>query len=315
MSKLKLGRTFAIVSAWSAVASAGCTEAPSAAGLTPRVALIDRTTTGPMKVVPEWANGTYGAGCRDPGTGVSHRATDAWSLRIGGDAAMTHPPLFVSSADVGCTLTLDAIGTASAVYRAAPPFPLTTSYQPNASAFSAGDGTVAFYANAKLGTIDVGPDFVLSLAYSDEPTCVDAASMAGDSIPFAGASAAGLVAAPQYTARNTVAIETTEDGTVVGTTGSFTLTLDTQAGDSYRVIASGIDRVLTFAKVDAAYKADGGGAPAVPIDGSPIAIASSTLLADAVTLPTRRTLVVRREVDGVPAYQVFRLAFKPPPAP
>jgi hypothetical protein len=278
----------------------------------PRVELIDRTTQGLTSATLEWANGTYGTGCKNPSTGAAHLVTDAWSLRISGSTALTNAALAVTKGDSDCTLSLTAIGTTSTVYPAAPSFALTTSYQGTASSFSA-ESAKAFYANAKISATDMASDFVVTIAYSDDLKQVDGGTKTGTYAQFSGSADAGMVAAPHYTSGNTITVSANENNTVSTTTGNFTLTVGTQAADAYRVIDGEINATLTFDNVDTAYNAVEGGAAAVTITGSPIPIASSAILAVSVQLPAKRTVIVRRTENGVAAYQVFSLTFSAAP--
>jgi hypothetical protein len=315
MIRAKHGRPLLVLASFGALAasSTACTSA-SDDGITPRVEVLDRTTQGLTSATLEWVNGTYGTGCKNPNTGAAHSASDGWSLRISGSTPMTNGALAVTKGDSDCVLTLTGIGTTDNTFTASPGFALATSYQANSSSFAANSGPIAFYANAKISATDMASDFVITIVYSDDLKAADGGSKTGSYAQFAGTGSEGVVAAPQYTAVNTVAVQANADDTVSTTSGSFTLTLDTQAGDTYRVIDSNISSTLTFDNIDAAYNAAGGGADAVTISGSPITITSSALLAASVALPAKRTVLVRRTVSGVAAYQVFSLTFSPPPS-
>lgn len=107
----------------------------------------------------ESVNGTYGAGC------AGH--TGSWSVGVAPDAMLDHGELSVALGNVACVLTLTELHTAGGAIAADPAIVLTTSYAPSASAFS---DPVAFYANAKMDSVDFSADFVVTILYSDEPS-------------------------------------------------------------------------------------------------------------------------------------------------
>lgn len=258
----------------------------------------------------EWMNGTYSAACRNPSTGAARTAGEAWSLRIAGTATMTNSALAVAKGDSDCVLTLTAIKATAGLYTTTSSIALDGTYKATASAFT-NTGTLGFYANAKLTVTGMSSDFAIRLVFSDDLSAASESSKSSAYSQFAGGSETEPVAAPAYTGTNTIVVMANDDATVSSTTGSFDLSLVTgaQAGDEYRVL--GELASPTFASIDAAW--NGATGSAVAITGAPVTIASSAILANSTALPAKRTVVVRRSLNGVASYQIFPLAFAAPP--
>jgi hypothetical protein len=306
-------RHIALIALVASFSSAACTMNAEEEILQPNADLIDRSTHALTSGSLEWLNGTYGTGCKNPATGAAHEATDAWSLRIAGSADMDHAALKVVKGDSDCELTLTGIKGA-AMYAADPAIAMGSSYKMSASSFAAGSDPRAFYANAKLSATSMAANFTVHVLFSDDLAAASPSNKDSSYAQFSGSFDGGSVAAPAYSSVNTIALTATEDNHVSSTTGKLTLTVGAQAGEEYRVIDSELASA-TFASVDEAWNASGGGAPAVAISGSPVDIASADIIADGSALPAARTVIVRHVEEGVPAYEIFPLTFGAAPLP
>jgi hypothetical protein len=89
--------------------------------------------------------------------------------------------------------------------------------------------------------------------------------------------------------------------------GSLVLTAGSETGDDYVVHLGVLSDTSSFDVVDTAYT---GGMP-VPMVGSPVNVAATSLLAIGVDLsiPVVRTVIVHRTDSGVTSYQVFAITF------
>lgn len=304
-------RHFAVIALLASL-SAACSMNAEEETIEPRAELIDSSTHALTSGTLEWLDGTYGTGCKNPTTGAARLATDAWSLRIAGTATMTNTALKVVKGDSDCVLTLTNIKGAS-LFAASPAIAMTASYQVSASSFAAAASARAFYANAKLSATDMAADFVVHVRFSDDLSAASGSTSASSYAQFSGSVNGTSVAAPSYTSSNTMAITATDTNTVASSSGSFTLTLASQDGDAYRVIDSELVSP-TFATVDDAWTSGAGDAAVtIATGGGAVAIASADIISNGVALPAKRTIVVRRAVDGVPAYMIFPIAFSAAP--
>ncbi len=140
------------------ILAGGCT---SGAGQVSGVVVVDQTTQALAAGDLSSVNGSYGDGCTD--------RTGDWSLAVASGATLAHPALSVVVHDTTCTLTITSLVT-DVTYTAEAALGLTAEYAEQAAAFSADEGPIAFYANAKLDATTFADDFVLTLALSADPS-------------------------------------------------------------------------------------------------------------------------------------------------
>lgn len=284
-----------------AVGSGGCIgrqdETVAQVGGTPE---IIRMTQQPLAAANiQWINGTYGASC-------AQNASGSWSLGVATSTGMTNSALSVVKNNTACVLTLTAVvanvASTSTVYNASSGITLGSSYGSAASfATSAASTVKAFYADAFITPANFSANFALTLAYSDDPRNLTG-SVSHTYTTVTASSSTSLVSAPDYTfAAGSLAIQTDANSVVTANGGSATLTVGSNAGQSY-VIDTTLGASPTFDAINTAYNA-----------GTAVAIATapsgSSLLAIGTTLPTTRNIIVQNISNGVIAYEVIRVTF------
>jgi len=122
---------------------------------------------------------------------------------------------------------------------------------------------------------------------------------------------ASLVPPPNYTFDPaSVVVKVDASRTVLSVSGDLTLTDGTRTGTAYVVNAGTLPASPTLADYDGAYQA---GTQVVIAGANPV-IPGASLLAVGTSLvsPATRTVLVRRQVSGVVAYQAIKLTFNGP---
>jgi hypothetical protein len=122
---------------------------------------------------------------------------------------------------------------------------------------------------------------------------------------------ASVVPPPNYTFDPAgVMVKVDASRVVLSVSGGLTLTDGTRTGTAYVVDAGTLPASPTFADYDGVYQAG----TAVAITGPNPVIPGASLLAVGMSLvsPVTRTVLVRRQVSGVVAYQAIKLTFNGP---
>jgi hypothetical protein len=264
-----------------------------------RAEVVDRTTQRLSVGALTSINGTYGGACMERSGG--------WSVRVSGVDPLTNPALSVVTNDTACVLTVTSL-VADQTYTASPSFDLTASYQGTASEFQAA-ATTAFYGNLKLSAVSFASNFVVSVLYSDDVRAASNTIVAGHSSVSATSSATS-VTAPNYTidfVSDAFTVLTDAGDVVTSVSGKVDLTDGSTTGSAYVVDVGTLAASPTFAEIDAAYAA---GTP-VAIGGANPQINASAFSLVGVDLTTSavRTILIKRVVSGVSAYQTFKVTF------
>lgn len=290
-------RGFRVALALGTIGVAGCGSAPPAE-VQARPEIVNRAGGALATASLKWLNGTYGPSC------VSR--SGSWSLDLGGTSGvMDYPALSVVRSNAGCELSITAL-VADATYTASPALALSSNYG-SASAFAKPSGGPSFYGNAKLGSSSFDGNFVLSLLFSGDATG-QTGSTSGTYATSTATSSSSAVAPPDYAFSLTgVAYEYDVNKVVTQVSGGVALTDGTYPGDSYVVDAGTLGASPTFADYDAAYTAG----TKTSISSVNPTVATSNLLSvgTSVASPVVRTIVLRRVVQGVVAYQAIRVTF------
>ncbi len=276
----------------------GC-GSPPPAEVQARPEIVNRAGGALATASLKWLNGTYGPSC------VSR--SGSWSLDLGGTSGvMDYPALSVVRSNAGCELSVTAL-VADATYTATPALALTSTYGGSASAFAKPGERPSFYGNAKLGSSSFDGNFVLSLLFSGDSSG-QTGSTSGSYATSTATSSSSAVAPPDYGFDLTgVAYEYDINKVITQVSGGVALTDRNYPGDSYVVDAGTLGATPTFADYDAAYTSG----TKTTISATNPTVDTSKLLSVGtnVSSPVVRTIVIRRVVEGVVAYQAIRVTF------
>jgi hypothetical protein len=276
----------------------GCSSAP-ATEVRAQPEIVNRSGGALATASLKWLNGTYGPSC------VSR--SGAWSLDLGGTPGlMDNPALSVVKSNVGCELAVTAL-VADVTYSASPALPLKSTYGSTASAFSKPGEGPSFYGNAKLDTSTFDGNFVLSLLFSGDPSG-QTGSTSGTYASSTATSSSSAVAPPDYAFDlSGVAYQYDVNKVVTSVSGGVALTDRNYQGESYVVDTGTLGASPTFADYDAAYASG----TKTSISATNPTVDTSKLLSVGtnVSSPVVRTILIRRVVDGVVAYQAIRVTF------
>ena len=287
-----------IVTAFVLTTLSGC-GSPPPSDVRAQPEIVNRSGGALATASLKWLNGTYGPSC------VSR--SGAWSLDLGGTSGlMDHPALSVVKSNVGCELAVTAL-VADATYSASPALSLRSTYGGMASAFSKPGEGPSFYGNARLDTSTFDGNFVLSLLFSGDPSG-QTGSTSGTYATSTATSSSSAVEPPDYAFDlSGVAYQYDINKVVASVSGGVALTDRNFTGESYVVDAGTLGASPTFAAYDAAYAA---GTKTTLSSANPT-IDTSKLLSVGTDLssPVVRTIVIRRVVEGVVAYQAIRVTF------
>lgn len=281
-----------------AIALAGCgSAAPLEVSARPEI--VNRATGALATASLKWLNGAYGPSC------VSR--SGSWSLDLGGTpGVMDYPALSVVRSNAGCELSVTEL-VADATYKASPALALSSNYRGSASAFSKSGEGPSFYGNAKLGSSTFDGNFVLSLLFSGDANG-QTGSTSGTYATSTATSSSSEVAPPDYAFDLTdVAYQYDVKKVVAQVSGGVALTDRNYPGDSYVVDAGTLGNSPTFADYDMAYTSG----TKITISSANPTVGTSSLLSVGtnVTSPVVRTIVIRRVVERVVAYQAIRVTF------
>lgn len=291
-----------IVLACAATAVAGCAGDEEA--VHPSVQIVARSSSALTSSAISAINGSY--------TNCLERS-GSWSLHVSGNDPLDHDPLTVIMNDSNCQLAITEI-VASGHFVPNQALALTTTYAPSAASFApSGGGPVAFLANGKLDVGGFGSNFQISILYSDDLASSNVGDVGSSWATVEGSTQTILVPAPDYTINMVsggFSFKSDALKVVQATSGNVVLTAGTTTGSAYVVDNGTLSNVPTYASVAAAYQlgsehALGGGNPQVPA-------AHFNLNGVNLTSPVVRTLIVSRTVNGVKAYQLFKITFKSP---
>jgi hypothetical protein len=282
-----------------AIASNGCAVSSDPSSVKGRAEVINRSSSALAIGSLAWIDGTY-AGCQ------GHTDGDAWSLRISGSGSMTNSDLTVTKKDASCSLTVTAL-KADALYESSPSITMTDAFKATASSFAKRvDGDlqpVAFYANAKLGSLGFDGDFTVTILYSDDLRSASP-TVNATFAQVSGATSDIQVPAPDYsTDFSGMTVQSDFENKVTSATGNAALSAGDNLGEKYVIVPGSIG--TSFAEADAAYGA-----------GTKVDMASTipaaSFLSGGDSLPASRTLIISHTVEGVRAYEVVRITFSAP---
>lgn len=169
-------------------------------------------------------------------------------------------------------------------------------------------GTLSsFFGNARLDTVTNQLSFVVA----DSPLPPSVLEVDVEAKTVGATVSVGTVAGPDYTFDlGGVTVQVKANKVVKSVSGFVQLTDGTRPGSSYVVVAGALPEAPSLTECDDAFQV---GTP-TPITGPNPAIAGASLIEVGTSLasPALRTVIVRRVVSGVVAYQVIRLTFDGP---
>lgn len=283
------------------LAVAGCGDAESGENADEEV--VTGTVINPLQgSAVRWIDGTY--------TNCSNRS-GAWSARVAGTDTMDYAQLTVVKNDPTCQLSISAL-VADQTYVASPTIPLTTAYASSPSTF--GTGSTQFAANAKLESSGYASDFQITFVYGNSPSDSMAfgSSTVSGGYAYVNSSASVTIVAAPTSSLDVSALHFSDDliNLVISLTGTATLSAGLITGDTYVVDMGTLALAPTYSQVATAYS--NAISTQKTISGSSQAIQASEFSVIALSIlgsQTVRTVIVKRTVGGIAAYQLFRVTF------
>ena len=254
-------------------------------------------------------NGTYTTCTNRIGT---------WSLRVSGVAPLDHTALSVVKDDASCILTVTDINAGGVNYTGTPAIALGTSYAGAASSFAPFLGAVGFTGNAKIDSTSFASNFQITFLYSEDLRNGGSTDVTPSAYTTVEASVVTQgVPAPDYTMSLSTGTPFTFQmnalKVVTSASGNATLIDDTVAGTNYVVDNGTLPASPTYANVQTTYalaatlgqeKTLSGSNPTIP--AANFNLVGQTLLLSNVV----RNVIVSRTVNGVKAYEIFKVTFK-----
>lgn len=280
----------------------GC--APQAAPYS--VELIDADGLSHSALVVREINGSYGAGCPNPGA--------SWSLCVSCEGVLTNPPLSLPSGETGCVLSVSSLrvetGQGSALYVAEAEIPVSSMYAEFGTEFLPNSASAdPIYVNIRIepGT-DSASSSNIQVAYSSTPS--EVARMSLDTARTTSVAAAGIPA-PDYTIDlRDLTVWFDVHRIVQAAEGRAVLLAQRTPGTEYVVLKDDLGPSPGYERVDAAFQR--GLRQAITTPNPSLAAHELALLGEDLTSPRVRTIIASNGSAGVRSYRVIAVSFRGP---